>query len=73
MRWFTFKFQRFRIVRKPPSNYIVSSTYSANKSLGSRNTKMKCPLTVLGDVQLQHLTMRTTCISRANYSNFIGF
>ena len=47
MKWFP-----FRLVRKSASNYLVSSTYSANKPLGARNTKMKCPLTVLKDSQL---------------------
>ena len=52
MKWFTFKFLRFKVVRKSPSNYIVSSRYSANKPLGARNTKTKCPLTILRDLQL---------------------
>ena len=47
MKRFPFKFPRFRIVRKSSINYLVSSMYSANKPLGARNTKMKCPLTVL--------------------------
>ena len=52
MKWFPFKFPRFRVVRKSASNYLVSSMYSANKPLGTRNTKMKCPLSVLMDSQL---------------------
>lgn len=52
MKWFPFKFPRFRVVRKSASNYLVSSMYSANKPLGTRNTKMKCPLIVLMDSQL---------------------
>lgn len=52
MRWFTFKFKKVRVARKSPCNFIVSSTHSADKSLGARDIKINSPVPVLRNLQL---------------------